>query len=136
MSSIAVGRYKSENVVNPKEGYRKPFFVTTQIPNHKDDHYVRPKIITFKYPNFKKDVDQDAHVKMFNFIVKANAETFEEYIINIFSYTLINTTSNLCHNYTLEFLYYIFSKLTHAFCKRHQKIQNDEQMFMELKNMK
>jgi len=35
-----------------------------------------------------------------------------------------------------KFLNYIFSKLTHAFCKHHQKIQNDEQIYMELKNMK
>jgi hypothetical protein len=31
---------------------------------------------------------------------------------------------------------YIFSKLSHVFCKHHQKTQNDEQIYMELKNMK
>jgi hypothetical protein len=36
----------------------------------------------------------------------------------------------------LEFHDYIFSKLTQAFCKHHWKIQNDEQIYMELKNMK
>jgi hypothetical protein len=36
----------------------------------------------------------------------------------------------------LEFLDYMFSKLTHAFCKCHQNIQNDEQIYMELKKMK
>jgi hypothetical protein len=30
----------------------------------------------------------------------------------------------------------IFLELTHAFCKCHWKIQNDEQIYMELKNMK
>jgi hypothetical protein len=36
----------------------------------------------------------------------------------------------------LEFLDCIFLELTQAFCKRHQKTQNDEQIYMELKNMK
>jgi hypothetical protein len=30
----------------------------------------------------------------------------------------------------------IFLELTHAFCKRHWKTQNDEQIYMELKDMK
>jgi hypothetical protein len=136
MNSIVVGGYKSEDVVNPIKGYQKPFVVTALIPNHKDGHYVKPNIIAFKYPNFKKDVDRDVHVKMFNFVVKENVETFEECVINTFSYTFRNTTLDLCHNYTLKFLDYIFSKLTHAFCKRHWKIQNDEQIYMELKNTK
>jgi hypothetical protein len=38
--------------------------------------------VTLKYFDLKKDVDPYAHVKVFNFIVKANVETFEEYIIN------------------------------------------------------
>jgi hypothetical protein len=35
-----------------------------------------------------------------------------------------------------KFLDYILSKLTQAFCKPHQKIQNDDKIYMELKNMK
>jgi hypothetical protein len=38
---------------------------------------------------------------MFNFAMKADAETFEEYIINAFNYTLGDTTLNRCHNYML-----------------------------------
>jgi len=36
----------------------------------------------------------------------------------------------------LEFPDYTFLELTQAFCKHHQKTQNDEQIYMELKNMK
>ncbi len=75
--------------------------------------------VILKYPDFKKNVDVDVHVRMFNFAVKANVETFEENIINAFSYTLRDTTSNWCHNYMLEFLDYTFSELTQTFCKRH-----------------
>jgi hypothetical protein len=48
----------------------------------------------------------------------------------------LDMASNWCHNYMSQFLNCIFSKFTHAFCKHHQKIQNDEQIYMELKNMK
>jgi hypothetical protein len=73
---------------------------------------------------------------MFNSVIKVNIKTFKEYIINAFNYTLKNTTSNQCYNYMLKFFDYIFSKLTQAFCKCHRKTQNDEQIYMELKNMK
>ncbi len=62
--------------------------------DHRDGHYVRPDNVALKYPNFKKDVDPNAHVKVFNFTIKVNAEISEEYIINVFSYTLTDTASN------------------------------------------
>jgi hypothetical protein len=68
--------------------------------------------------------------------MKANVENSKEYIINAFSYTLKDIALDWCHNYMLEFLDHTFSKLTHAFCKRHWKIQNDKQIYIELKNMK
>jgi plasmid replication initiation protein len=49
---------------------------------------VRPNKVALKYPDLKKDVDLDVHVRMFNFIVKANEKTFEVYIINAFNYML------------------------------------------------
>ncbi len=48
---------------------------------------------------------------MFNFIVKTNAETSEEYIINEFSYMLKDITSNQCHNYMSKFPNCIFWSL-------------------------
>ncbi len=73
---------------------------------------------------------------MFNFVVKENTETPEECILNVFNYTLRDMTLDWCHNYMLKFPDCIFSELTKAFCKRHQKTHNDEQIYMELKNMK
>ncbi len=107
--------------MHSRGGYRKPIIVTTPILNHRDGHYVRPNKVVLKYLDFKKDVDPDAHVKMFNFAVKSNVETFEKYIINTFRYMLIDMTLDWCHNYMLEFPNYIFSKLTQAFYKHHQK---------------
>ncbi len=51
-------------------------------------------MVALKYFDFKKDVNPNVHVKVFNSIMKVNVETFEEYIINAFSYTLKDTSSN------------------------------------------
>jgi hypothetical protein len=91
------------DVVHPKGGYREPIIITIPILDHKDGHYVKPNMVAFKYLDFKKDVDSDAHVRMLNFVVKTNEKTFEEYIINVFSYTLRYTTLDWCHDYMLEF---------------------------------
>ncbi len=73
---------------------------------------------------------------MFNSTVKVNVETFEKYILDSFKYMLKDITSDWCHNYMLKFPNYNFLKLAHAFCKCCRKIQNDEQIHMELKTMK
>jgi hypothetical protein len=91
MNLMVVGSYKNVNATNPK-GHWEPSIVTTQIPNHRYCHYVRPNKVALRYPNFKKDVDLDVHVKVFNFVIKLNAETSEEYIINVFNYMLRDTT--------------------------------------------
>jgi hypothetical protein len=93
MSSMAVGRYRSANVTNPKGGYQKPYVISVPILDHKYGHYVRPKRVAFKYPNFKKDVDPNAHVKVFNFVVKPNVKTSEKYIINASNYMLRDVAS-------------------------------------------
>jgi hypothetical protein len=68
-------------------------------------------LVTRPYPNYKKNVDPDVHVRVFNVTVRTNGETYEEYIINAFSYTLKKMASYRCHIYMLEFLDYKFSKL-------------------------
>jgi hypothetical protein len=88
-----VGGYKNIDAANLRGGYQKPSIVITQIPNHRASHYVKPNKLTFKYPNFKKDDDPNVHVKVFNFVVNANAKTSKVYIINAFSYMLKDTTS-------------------------------------------
>ncbi len=73
---------------------------------------------------------------MFNLVIKKNAKTSKEYIIIAFSYMLRDTSLDWCHNYVSKFHDCTFLELTHAFCKCHWKTQNDEQIYMELKNMK
>ncbi len=136
MNSMVVGGYRSVNVTNPRGGYQEPFVITAQTFDHRDGHYVRPNMVAFKCLDFFLNDDLNVHVKVFNFAVKVNTETFEEYIINFFSYMLRDMASGWCHNYMLKFPTYIFLKLTQTFCKCHQKTQNDEQIYMELKNVK
>jgi hypothetical protein len=42
-------------------------------------------MVVLKYLDFKKDIDPNAHDEMYNYVIKANTETFEKYIINAFS---------------------------------------------------
>jgi hypothetical protein len=72
-----VGRYRSVDVMSPRGGYRKSFVVNTPILDHRDGHYVRPNRVDLKYLNFKKDVDLDAHVRVFNFIISTNEKAYE-----------------------------------------------------------
>jgi hypothetical protein len=132
MSSMAIGRYKSADVANQRGGYWEPYVITAPILHHKDGHYVKPNKATFKYPDFKEDANPDAHVKVFNVVIKKNVETSEEYIINLFNYTELDW----CHNYMSKFPNCIFLELTQAFYKHHQKIQNDEQIYMKQKETK
>jgi hypothetical protein len=89
-----------------------------------------------KYLDYKKNAYPDAHVKVFNAVVNENGKTSEEYIINGFNHTLKNTTTIWCHNYMSKFPNCSFSKLMQTFCKCHHKMQNDKQIYMELKNIK
>jgi hypothetical protein len=72
MSSMAVGRYRSADVTNPIGGYQEPSTTTAPIFYHIDGHYVKPNKVAFKYHDFFLNGDPNAHVKMFNFVIKAN----------------------------------------------------------------
>jgi len=54
MNLVVIGGHKNTNVANPRGGYREPFVITTQIPNHKDTHFVRPNNLALKYHDSKK----------------------------------------------------------------------------------
>jgi hypothetical protein len=54
MSSIVARRYISTDVKNLGGGYREPSIITTRIPHHIDDHFMRPNMVAFKYFDLKK----------------------------------------------------------------------------------
>jgi hypothetical protein len=92
VSSMAIGGYKSADVMNPRGGYQEPSAVIAQMSDHKSGHYVKLNRVALKYFDLKNDANPYAHVKVFNFAIKANGETSKEYIINAFSYMLKDTT--------------------------------------------
>jgi len=69
MNSMVTKRYISVDATNLKGGW-EPSIVTIPIIDYKNGYYVKPNMVALKYPNFKKDVDPDAHVKVFNFAKK------------------------------------------------------------------
>jgi hypothetical protein len=72
MNLIIVGGYKSIDVKDPKGGHQEPFVITQEVFNHRNGHFMRPNKVAIMYLDFKKDVDPDVHVRVFNSIVKAN----------------------------------------------------------------
>ncbi len=88
--------------------------------------------ISFEISRLQGDAYLNAHVKVFQVAIRANGKTFEEHIINAFSYTLRETTSNWRHNYMSKFLDYIFWHYVNI--NRQFKMMNI--FHMELKNIK
>jgi len=93
----------------------------------------RPYRWPLNYPKYVKDFDPDAHVKVFKVGIRANSETNDAKIVNLFSFTFKDIVHN---NYMGHYPDYTFVGLQMAFCKRYKKVQNDEQVYLQLKNMK
>jgi hypothetical protein len=89
---MVVGGYKNVDAMNPQGGYQESSAITVQIFDHKNGHDVKPNRVVLKYPDLKKTANPYAHVRVFNFVVKANAKTSKKYIINAFNYMLRDTS--------------------------------------------
>ncbi len=50
--------------------------------------YSRPFKRPLNYPDYKKNFDTNAHVQIFKVAIKANGETVNEKLINMFNFTL------------------------------------------------
>jgi hypothetical protein len=57
MNSITIRRYINTNVGN-LGGYQKPYIVIVRILNHKNGRPMKPNMVAFKYPDFKKMLTQ------------------------------------------------------------------------------
>jgi hypothetical protein len=96
----------------------------------------RPYHQPLNYPKYVKDFNPNAHVKVFKAAIKANNETNDAKNINLFSFTFRDIMSNWCNNYMRDYPNCIFVKLQLVFCKWYIKVHNDEQVYLQLKNMK
>jgi hypothetical protein len=60
--------------------------------------------LPFNYPEYVKDSDPNVHVKVLKVDIRANGETKSVKFVDLFSFTLRNTMSNWCNNYTGDYL--------------------------------
>jgi hypothetical protein len=70
-----------------------------------------------QYPTYVKDTNPDVHIKVFKNAIKANGETMEANIINLFDCTLKDSISKWGKNCVQDHPNYTFEKLEQAFCK-------------------
>jgi hypothetical protein len=79
---------------------------STKLPNRK-----------LQYPTYVKDINLDAHIRVFKKAIKPNGEIVEVDIINMFGFTFRDSISNQGENYVQDHPNYIFEELEQAFCK-------------------
>jgi hypothetical protein len=88
------------------------------------------------YLEYKKNFDLDVHVWIFKATIKANGEMVDEEIANLFNFTLRDNTSNSCNNYMRDNPNCRFADLEQAFYRCYWIVQNDEHVYLLLKNLK
>jgi hypothetical protein len=85
-----------------------------------------------QHPIYVKDVDPNVHIKVFQKAIKANGETVESNIINLFGFTLKDNIFEWGENYVQNHPNCIFEDLEQTFCKQFRTIKNDEEVYMQL----
>jgi hypothetical protein len=70
-----------------------------------------------QYPTYVKDIDPDVHIKVFKKAIKANGETMEANMINLFGFTLKDNIFKWGENYDQDHPNCNFEGLEQAFCK-------------------
>jgi hypothetical protein len=88
-----------------------------------------------QYPTYVKDINPDAHIRVFKKAIKANGEIVEVDIINLFGFTLRDSISEWGENYVQDHPNYTFEELEQTFCMRFKTRKNDEEVYMQLCNI-
>ncbi len=65
-----------------------------------------------------KDIDPNAHIKVFKKIIKTNGETMEANITNLFGFILQDNILEWGENFVQDHPNYTFEELEQVFCKR------------------
>jgi hypothetical protein len=87
-----------------------------------------------QYPTYVKDINLDAHIKVFKMTIKANGETMEADIINMFGFTFKDNIFEWGENYVQDHPNCTFKELEQTFCKQFKIVKNDEEVYMQLQN--
>ncbi len=88
-----------------------------------------------QYPTYVTDTNLNVHNKVFKKAIKANGETMETDIINLFGFTLLNNILEWGENFVQDHSNCTFEELEQAFYKCFQIVNNDEEIYMQLRNL-
>ncbi len=83
-----------------------------------------------QYPTYVKDIDHDAHIRIFKKMIKANGETVEVDIINLFGFNLQDNILEWGVNFVQNHPNYAFDEMEQAFYKRFWTMKNDEEIYI------
>ncbi len=72
---------------------------------------------------------------MFKKAIKANGETVEANIINLFGFTLKDSIFEWGENYVQDHPNCTFEELEQTSCKEFKTMKNDEEVYMQLQNI-
>jgi hypothetical protein len=88
-----------------------------------------------QYPTHVKDTNHDVYIKVFKKAIKANGETTEVNIINLFGFILKDNISKWGKNYVQNHPNCTFEELEQTFCKQLKTIKNNEKVSMQFQNI-
>jgi len=67
--------------------------------------------LPLNYPEYVKDLNPYAHVRVFKATIKENCETKDAKIVNLFSFSLKDIVFDWCNNYIGDYPYCTFVEL-------------------------
>jgi hypothetical protein len=80
---------------------------------------------------YVKNIDHDAHNRVFKKASKANGKTMELVdIINLLGFTLLNNILEWGENFVQDYPNSTFEELEQTFCKCFVNVKNDEEIYM------
>jgi hypothetical protein len=88
-----------------------------------------------QYPTYVRDINPNAHIRIFKKAIKANGEIVEANIINLFGFTLKDSISKWGENYVQDQTNYTFENLEQTVCEQFKTMKNDEEVYMQLQNI-
>ena len=116
-------------------GYFPPWYTTLPPPQTVMPSSL-PSRKSLPYPLYQAGTDPDAHIRVFKKAIRANRETEDDEMINLFCYTLRDAVSEWGENFLNSYPGCNFEMITKALCKRYRKVQTDEQVYMALRAIK
>jgi hypothetical protein len=88
-----------------------------------------------QYPTYVKNTNPNTHIIVFKKAIEASGETMEVDIIDLFDFILKDNISKWKENYVQYHPNCTFEKLEQTLCKQFKIVKNDEEVYMQLRNI-